>query len=458
MTADLKALRYLTAPNQIQSDKTNKSPGIQNGGPMFHYDPYDHRCCQHNVAMGWPYFSEHVWMATSDNGLVAMFYSESKVKAKVGNGREVTITENTHYPFRDKVGFKLSMSAATRFPLYLRVPNWCENASITINGKKAKITSRPGKLIRIDREWKNGDAVSLTMPMKVSTTQYAANKNSISVQRGPLTYSLKIAEKATQDGGTKTWPAYSVYPDSPWNYGLDTDRNNHVDVQVVERPWPADNQPFNWNSAPLELKIKGRQIDAWKADERGLVSQLQQSPAKVSTPLETITLIPMGCARLRISAFPTVTLAESGTSWIKPKDMIPAEASYINSIDSVSALSDGIVPKDSSDQSIPRFTWWDHKGTSEWVQYIFDKPKQFQSVSVYWFNDAPDGFCRTPEDWSISYWIDGKWKAVENASGYGVSLDVFNTVSFTTITTTKLRLNLKLRSGFSSGILEWVVK
>ena len=55
MTPDLKALHYITCDNQVQLDRENKSPGIQNGGTMFSYSPYEvYRCCQHNVSHGWP--------------------------------------------------------------------------------------------------------------------------------------------------------------------------------------------------------------------------------------------------------------------------------------------------------------------------------------------------------------------------------------------------------------------
>ena len=86
MTADLQALHYLVSPNQCRLDSKNKAPGIENDGDMFSYDPHRYRCCQHNVAHGWPYFAEHLWMATPDNGLAAVFYAASQVTAKVGDG------------------------------------------------------------------------------------------------------------------------------------------------------------------------------------------------------------------------------------------------------------------------------------------------------------------------------------------------------------------------------------
>lgn len=100
MTPDFKALRYFTAPNMVTSDATNHHPGIQNEGPFFMMNPLSNRCCQHNHTQGWPYYAENLWMATPDNGLAAVLYAASQVTAKVGEGIQVTLEEQTHYLFR----------------------------------------------------------------------------------------------------------------------------------------------------------------------------------------------------------------------------------------------------------------------------------------------------------------------------------------------------------------------
>src|SRR5262249_7635208 len=52
-------------------------------------------------------------------------------------------------------------------------------------------------------------------------------------------------------------------------------------------------------------------------------------------------------------------------------------ASHCNATDTLAALNDKSLPKSSGDHGIPRMTWWDHKGTAEWVLYRFAKPKDF---------------------------------------------------------------------------------
>jgi DUF1680 family protein len=139
LTADEKALHYVTCANQIQLDRDNKSPEIQNGGTMVSYSPYEvYRCCQHNVSHGWPYYAEELWLATPDNGLCASLYAACEVSAKAGDAAAVKITEETDYPFRDTVKFTIETANPAKFPLYLRVPRWCDSAS-----RSASMERRP---------------------------------------------------------------------------------------------------------------------------------------------------------------------------------------------------------------------------------------------------------------------------------------------------------------------------
>ncbi|MHC4112475.1 MAG: beta-L-arabinofuranosidase domain-containing protein [Planctomycetota bacterium] len=456
MTPDMKALHYLTAPNMILCDRHNKSPGVQNGGPMFLFNPHIHRCCQHNSGHGWPYYAQHLWLATPDNGLAAVLYAPSQVTAKVGNGTEVTISESTHYPFDENIELTVKTDKPVSFPLYLRVPGWTRNPKIEINGKATNVQARPRSYIMIDRNWKNSDNLKLTLPMNITLTKWKKNKNSVSINRGPLTYSLKIGEKYVREGGTDKWPALEIHPTTPWNYGLVlNEANPSPSFEVIRRDWPDDNQPFEADAAPIQLLAKAKKIPEWIKDHLGLVGKLQQSPVKSDEPLETVTLIPMGCARLRISAFPTIGKAPDAKKWKQPPKTLPASASHCWGSDTVLALSDKSLPKSSNDQSIPRFTWWPRKGSTEWVQYNFDKPQKISSADVYFFDDTGGGGCRIPKSWKLLYKDDDQWKQVSNAGSYGVEKDKFNKVSFDPVNAESLRIELQLQQDFSAGILEW---
>jgi hypothetical protein len=457
MTADLKALHYLTAPNMIRADAQSKAPGLQNSGPMLLFDPNDHRCCQHNVSHGWPYFAEHLWVAAPNDGLAAALYAPSTVTAKVGDGTPVTITESTQYPFRNKVSLEIKTTKKNEFPLMLRIPGWCPMATIKVN-KQNFAAAQSGGYAIVVRVWRNGDKVEVTFDMPIRVRTWPKNDHSVSVDRGPLTYSLQIGEKVVRHGGTEAWPAFEIHPSTDWNYGLALGQDPTAGMQVLENPWPADDQPFDVDSAPVEIKAKARKIPEWKEDYLGLVGLLQPSPAISHEPLETVTLIPMGAARLRIAAFPTVTDGPGGHQWVAPKAPRPATASWTHPADTLAALSDGILPRSSHDQRIPRFTWWDRKGTSEWVQYEFAAPAKLSHAEVYWFDDEPEGHCRPPQSWKLQYLDGGQWKDVQATGAYGLEKNKFNVVDFAPVTTKGLRVVAQLRPEFSAGILEWIVK
>ena len=379
MTPDQKGLHYITAANQVQLDPENKAPGIQNGGTMFSYSPFEvYRCCQHNVSHGWPYYAEEMWLATHDNGLCASLYAASEVSAKVGDGARVTISEETDYPFGETVTFRVKSDAKpVTFPLYLRIPRWSEGARVAVNGRNLKAEVSPLSFLVLTREWKNGDTVMLTLPMKLSVKVWEKNQNAASVNYGPLSFSLAIKENWEKYGDRNAqWPEWQVKPASPWNYGLVLDPKNPVSgirVEKIKQQKLAP-QPWTAETTPISLRIKGRKIPGWTVDRLNMVSKLQPSPVKSGEPVEDLTLIPMGAARLRISMFPVIGTGGDAHEWSNVPSMLGASHCFAS--DSVEAVVDGILPKASSDGSIPRFTWWDHRGTKEWIEWNFPKPRK----------------------------------------------------------------------------------
>jgi len=256
---NFRALRYLTAPNMVVSDSMNHAPGIENDGPFLMMNPFSSRCCQHNHAQGWPYYAEHLWMGTPDNGLVAMLYNSCEVTAKVGDGSLVKIKEQTHYPFDEKVSIAVSASG-NQFPLYFRIPAWCNHAQVLINGKFLQTDARAGTYLRIERKWNKKDVVDLLLPMQVHVKHWEQNQNSVSVYYGPLSFSIKIKEdyrkvdsKASAIGDSKwqqgvdtaAWPSFEIYPASKWNYGLLlTGTKENTLFKVIKKSWPKDGFPF----------------------------------------------------------------------------------------------------------------------------------------------------------------------------------------------------------------------
>jgi hypothetical protein len=149
--------------------------------------------------------------------------------------------------------------------------------------------------------------------MKVEVQKWTDNRGTVSVNRGPLTYSLFIKENYKRHGGTDAWPAFDIFADSPWNYGLTKPEADAF--KVVKKSWPKDDQPFRADAAPIQLKTKARRIPNWTLDAHGAVNEVVQQPVKSTEPEETVTLIPMGAARLRISAFPVISTNDDAKEW-----------------------------------------------------------------------------------------------------------------------------------------------
>lgn len=137
-----------------------------------------------------------------------------------------------------------------------------------------------------------------------------------------------------------------------------------------------------------------------------------------------------------------------------------SSASHCLETDSVQAINDGILPKASFDWSIPRLTWWDHVGTTEWVSYKYIRPRMFTSSGVYWFDDSGQGQCRPPAKYRL-LWRDGndyRPVVLKKEERYGLELDGMNEFAFEPITTDELRLEVTLQPEFSGGIMEWQVR
>ena len=130
---------------------------------------------------------------------------------------------------------------------------------------------------------------------------------------------------------------------------------------------------------------------------------------------------------------------------LTPEEMVTISSSFASGNNDLEAVNDGREPKDSCDHEIPRFTWWDHRGTQEWIQYEFPSPQKVSAVSVYWFDDGKiKRHCRVPKSWQLLYRDAGQWKPVRGASEYGVAKDKYNRVTFESVSTDGLRLEVQL--------------
>jgi hypothetical protein len=209
----------------------------------------------------------------------------------------------TDYPFDETIRMTVHVPSPTQFPIHLRIPAWAKGATIAAGGipdRDASKDAEPGTFATVERTWADGDSIELTLPMAVETER--RYHDSVTIKRGPLVYSLKIGERWEKIRGDEPHADYAVHPTTPWNYGLQIDPEN-PQVEVIKNT--VGDVVYGPDTAPIEIRVKGRRIPEWGL-EANSAGPLPQSPVYSTEPLEELTLVPYGCAKLRITEFPLV--------------------------------------------------------------------------------------------------------------------------------------------------------
>jgi len=296
---DMWAHQYDQQANQVIC-KVSEDRIYTNNGPwanVFGLEP-NYGCCTANMHQGWPKFASHLWMKTQDGGLAAIAYAPCTVTTEI-DGKEVQIELKTDYPFADVLEFTVKARHPVRFPLYLRIPAWAEAAEVKI-GDCDPISPKTGEFHRIHREWSGQTPVMLRLPMQVKAQR--RYHNSVSIERGPLVYALKMEEDWRQIRGEVPHADWEIYPKSAWNYALQINMD-HPEESVKFESRPAGECLFSPDGAPILAKIQGRRLNEWII-EHNAAGPLPESPVKSSEPLEELVLVPYGCTNLRVTEFP----------------------------------------------------------------------------------------------------------------------------------------------------------
>jgi uncharacterized protein len=328
VTKDFKQLQYFSSPNQILCSST-ACPHIAMTR-MSYRAAHETPCCSGNVNRAMPNYVARMWMRM-DGGLAATLFGPSEVSTDI-NGQPVTITQETDYPFRDIISFKVKMAKPTTFNFGLRIPEWCNAANLKINGKSAGVESKAGTFAILKREFHDGDKISLQLPMKVELKDWFAG-GAVSVERGPLVYSLKIDEKRVESlhepdairhvlkgNNVQGFPALEFFPASEWRYGMASAQKSAPEkFKVIELPMPEN--PFLADSTPIRIEVPLRALPQWEAAWKPVLEpppadlkQSQKNPATLPDEaglqsaggIRIMTLVPYGSTHLRLTTLPVI--------------------------------------------------------------------------------------------------------------------------------------------------------
>ena len=326
-TRDMKKVHYVTSPNQVMLDDF-LSHNVANASHMFAYTDTRDRCCLHNAGLAWPRMAEYMMTAVCDGGVCAWLHGPCSAELKAGReGKTVRWVSETQYPFRDRVTFTFHGESPAAFPFYMRIPRWCGRSVLKINGEEAHWDGEAaGKFLAAEREWTDGDRVELYLPSKITLSENIRS-GGVTVDKGPFSYSLLIPERENlvvsssekeklawkkpwnEENGRAGDVWTELLPAGPWNYGLLPEEGFSCEELPVSGKYV-----FDWRTPPLRIRAKGRKIPGWKLQDH-MCAPLQESPVRSGEPTEEIFLIPLGCARLRLSVFPVISDEETARVW-----------------------------------------------------------------------------------------------------------------------------------------------
>jgi hypothetical protein len=330
VTKDFKQLQYFSAVNQMVIAATNShTPHWPTR--MTYRAAHDTECCAGNINRAMPNYVIRMWMRPQDGGLAAVYYGPSELTTTVA-GKKITVTEETDYPFRDSISFLIKTAVPVKFNFQFRIPEWCSNATIQVNGNDLRKTPKAGAFASVKKEFRDGDVVNLKLPMTVGVEDWFHGQ-SVCFVRGPLVYSLQIDEKRVAHSSDpdnirafmaghdiQGFPEVEFLPQSDWRYGFNAaQKNNLSKIQVVESGM-TDN-PFLENQTPVRLEVPVCQLTDWGLPtdkDRSFLNEPSGLPVTNDEPAEdqqtTKLFVPYGATHLRLTTIPVVPARHADNS------------------------------------------------------------------------------------------------------------------------------------------------
>lgn len=290
---DFSALQYLSSPNQVIADSASNNSFFFRGCATFRQFRSDHsaQCCTGNVHRILPNYLMRMWMLREDNSPSAVLYGPSEYSGTF-NGCDYKITERTNYPCEDTVNFSFAVPKDMEMPFTFRIPEWCKNPSVKLNGKALNDFEIINGFVTVNKKWQNNDTLTVQLPM-IPVQKF--DRYWSHFEYGTLIFSLPVEYSLTRENPSPFAPC-AVIPESAWDYAVAAD----TAAEVIRN---SEGDLFS-DIPPLTMKIKGVKISNFDELEDGRYTPEVPLFHHVKSFETDLELIPYGNALLRITAFP----------------------------------------------------------------------------------------------------------------------------------------------------------
>lgn len=295
---EMRGHQYHQQANQVRVS-VGQRPWTQSSDDanIFGLEPH-FGCCTANLHQGWPKLVRSAWLTDDDGGLRAVTYLPCVVSTTF-NEVPTTVAVETNYPFDEVIRIVVTPEATTTGAIRLRVPAWASDASLVVAGSAVTMEPVDG-YVMVDRSWNPGDVIELTLPM-IPRADRREGQSSV-VRLGPLTMAISVAENWLEVKDAPGIGEWEVHPRSSWNFAL-ADVENAGEWKVTRSmPGPV---PFRLAEAPVRVHARGAHVHGWGMDGEQSAA-VPESPVRDVGPLMDLILVPYGCARLRVTEFPTL--------------------------------------------------------------------------------------------------------------------------------------------------------
>lgn len=416
--------------------------GVSLGGDRFFYDnplasDGSHRrvpffgcaCCPPNIVRAVGSMGQYVFKKSSDTLYVNLFNS-AETTTTIG-GEPITVRLSADQPFSDDVAIACESRANSPWRLAVRKPRWAKEFRFELDlggGKSAVLAAERDGYAFFDMPVRNGCLRGKIVARPTAVRAHpaiAADRGKIAVAWGPYVYA---AEEADNGEGLDRL----ILPETGEYVAAD-----FAECRAVKA--------LEGTAAKVESYFPSDEIYALT------------SPFSIGK----VRLVPYFAWANRAPGEMSVWFAGSGGAIdrLSPGPSLKWSVSQCFERDTIDALGDGILPENSSDQSIPRHSFWPRKGSTEWAAVEFDAPRVVRSVEAWFFDDQKHGGgCRLPVTVAVETKRGEAWVPAEPVRQRPAGADQSYFSRIKPVKTTGVRVQVTLAPGFSGGILELSVR